>query len=247
MSTTHLALGRHLTIEYHHCDHDVLAQPDTIQTAMLDAANASHATVLDWHFHRFEPQGVSGFLIIAESHFSIHTWPEFTYAAVDIFTCNHTIDFDAAIASLQRGLAAQAAIVSADLGRGLIMPPQHTPDSPPVFSWETLFKQRQASGLSVAIDIYGCPPTTPARLPKVTARLAELLNLHPMAAAQVVETHDGLRVAHILNRGLIAGLFQPQSAHLDISVTGYFDPEQFARDALDLLKGRSYRLQVNLR
>jgi S-adenosylmethionine decarboxylase proenzyme len=58
---------------------------------MLAAASQSGVTVLGESFHRFSPQGVSGVLIIAESHFTIHTWPEHGYAAADIFTCGTTV------------------------------------------------------------------------------------------------------------------------------------------------------------
>jgi len=54
---------------------------------MLEAATLAKATIIKAHFHQFVPQGVSGSVIIAESHFNIHTWPENNYAAVDLFTC----------------------------------------------------------------------------------------------------------------------------------------------------------------
>lgn len=59
---------------------------------MLTAAIESGAEVLGDSFHRFNPQGVSGVIVIAESHLSVHTWPEFGYAAVDVFTCGTTVD-----------------------------------------------------------------------------------------------------------------------------------------------------------
>jgi S-adenosylmethionine decarboxylase len=58
---------------------------------MVAAARAANATILQSSFHRFEPQGVSGTVILAESHLSIHTWPEKQYAAMDFYTCgDHT-------------------------------------------------------------------------------------------------------------------------------------------------------------
>jgi S-adenosylmethionine decarboxylase proenzyme len=79
--------GRHLLIELHDCDHAALAASAAVERAMLAAATRARATVLGHHFHQFAPHGVSGVVIIAESHISIHTWPEHAYAAVDIFTC----------------------------------------------------------------------------------------------------------------------------------------------------------------
>jgi S-adenosylmethionine decarboxylase len=81
------ALGRHLLVELHDCDKEALNDLGLIRDVMVKAAIDCGAVVLGESFHRFSPQGVSGVVIIAESHLSIHTWPEFSYAAVDIFTC----------------------------------------------------------------------------------------------------------------------------------------------------------------
>src|SRR5690554_910575 len=59
---------------------------------MLDGTKAARATIISHNFHKFSPYGVSGVVVIAESHVAIHTWPEYDYAAVDIFTCGDTID-----------------------------------------------------------------------------------------------------------------------------------------------------------
>jgi S-adenosylmethionine decarboxylase len=58
---------------------------------MVDAAKEARATVIGAHFHEFSPHGISGVVIIAESHLSIHTWPEYGYAAVDVFTCGEVL------------------------------------------------------------------------------------------------------------------------------------------------------------
>ena len=80
-------IGRHLIAEFYGCDFDVLNSVEDIKTHMCDAAVKIGATVLGEKFHHFTPQGVSGTVVIAESHLSIHTWPEVGYVAVDIFTC----------------------------------------------------------------------------------------------------------------------------------------------------------------
>lgn len=80
-------IGRHLIAEYYECRRDALDEVDTIRQAMLDAALAIGATVLGENFHQFSPHGVSGTVVIAESHLSVHTWPENGYVAVDIYTC----------------------------------------------------------------------------------------------------------------------------------------------------------------
>jgi S-adenosylmethionine decarboxylase len=68
-----------------------LTDVDGIHAMMVTAAKAARATIMESAFHRFEPQGVSGTVILAESHLSIHTWPEKGYAAMDFYTCgDHT-------------------------------------------------------------------------------------------------------------------------------------------------------------
>jgi S-adenosylmethionine decarboxylase len=81
------ALGRHLLVELQDCNRETLNDLDFIRDATVQAAIECGAVVLGESFHRFSPQGVSGVVVIAESHLSIHTWPEYGYAAVDIFTC----------------------------------------------------------------------------------------------------------------------------------------------------------------
>jgi len=74
-------------VELNDCDDKLLDDIDFIKDVMLAAANEAGATVLGESFHQFSPQGVSGVILIAESHLSIHTWPEHGYAGADIFTC----------------------------------------------------------------------------------------------------------------------------------------------------------------
>ncbi len=86
------ALGRHILAEYFECDRALLDDPGRLEELLREAAVAANATVISSSFRRFEPFGVSGVVIIAESHLSIHTWPEYGYAAVDYFTCGDAAD-----------------------------------------------------------------------------------------------------------------------------------------------------------
>jgi S-adenosylmethionine decarboxylase len=90
------ALGRHLLVELHDCNKEALNDLGLLRNIMVKAAIDCGAVVLGDSFHRFSPQGVSGVVIIAESHLSIHTWPEYGYAAVDIFTCGTFVNPDKA-------------------------------------------------------------------------------------------------------------------------------------------------------
>jgi S-adenosylmethionine decarboxylase proenzyme len=93
-------VGQHYIIEFYQCG-ALLNNLQEIATIMYDAAVVSGATILSQHFHPFEPQGVSGVIVIAESHLSIHTWPEHDYAAIDVFTCSDKMSPDKALEHLQ--------------------------------------------------------------------------------------------------------------------------------------------------
>jgi len=86
------ALGRHILVEFLNCKADVLNDVTVIEKAMVEAAQIAGATVINSTFHHFSPYGVSGVVVIQESHLAIHTWPEYRYAAVDLFTCGDTVD-----------------------------------------------------------------------------------------------------------------------------------------------------------
>jgi S-adenosylmethionine decarboxylase len=85
------ALGTHIVCELSGCDARALTDIERVKDIMVMAAREANATVMETAFHRFQPQGVSGVVVIAESHLSIHTWPETRYAAMDFYTCgDHT-------------------------------------------------------------------------------------------------------------------------------------------------------------
>ena len=85
-------LGRHILIEFYNCNEEILKNPTLIEKHMNEAAEIAKATIVQSVFHHFNPYGVSGAVIISESHLAIHTWPEYGYAAVDVFTCGDKID-----------------------------------------------------------------------------------------------------------------------------------------------------------
>lgn len=95
-------LGEHYIIELYECEEAVLNDMHQVQTALTDAADIAGATIIDQRFHKFSPQGVSGVVVIAESHLSIHTWPELGYAALDLFTCSRDLDIQKALDMLKR-------------------------------------------------------------------------------------------------------------------------------------------------
>jgi len=91
------ALGNHILVEFMRCDPNIMNDVSAIERDMVEAARKAGATVINSTFHHFSPYGVSGVVVIEESHLAIHTWPEYGYAAVDLFTCGEMdawISFD---------------------------------------------------------------------------------------------------------------------------------------------------------
>lgn len=86
------ALGRHVLVEAHGCNPGTLDNVKEVEKIMVDAALAAGAEIREVAFHKFSPQGVSGVVVISESHLAIHTWPELGYAAIDVFTCGETVN-----------------------------------------------------------------------------------------------------------------------------------------------------------
>jgi S-adenosylmethionine decarboxylase len=86
------SLGKHILMEIYDCDRSILDSHERCEELMVKAAEKAHAHIIKSVFHKFNPYGVSGVVVISESHLAIHTWPEYGYAAVDVFTCGEEID-----------------------------------------------------------------------------------------------------------------------------------------------------------
>jgi S-adenosylmethionine decarboxylase len=114
------ALGRHILVELHDCDREALNNLDLIREVMLKAAIDCGAVILGESFHRFSPQGVSGVVVIAESHISIHTWPEYGYAAADVFTCGTSVNPEIAAQVLIEKLGSKNHTVT-EIKRGVLV------------------------------------------------------------------------------------------------------------------------------
>ena len=113
------ALGRHILAEFYGCDPAILDNAASVERAMVDAALEAGAEVREVAFHKFSPQGISGVVVISESHLAIHTWPELGYAAVDVFTCGDRVDPWQACRHLVEYLRA-AAVDATEVKRGLL-------------------------------------------------------------------------------------------------------------------------------
>jgi S-adenosylmethionine decarboxylase len=112
------ALGRHLLLELFDCDLESINNLEGVKGALVEAARRAQATIVDVVFHEFNPFGISGVVVIAESHLSIHTWPEYRYAAVDIFSCGETLQPEVAANYLVEQFGAERTSV-VDMQRGM--------------------------------------------------------------------------------------------------------------------------------
>lgn len=112
------ALGTHIVCELSGCDAAKLTDVDAVHTMMRNAALAANATIVTTAFHRFEPQGVSGVVVLQESHLSIHTWPETGYAAMDFYTCGDHTDPWAACEYAAEAMGATS-ILTTEVKRGV--------------------------------------------------------------------------------------------------------------------------------
>ena len=96
--------GTHLIAELAGCDREALNDEEFLREKLREAAQVAGATVLSVHSHKFTPVGVTAFALLAESHISVHTWPELGYAAVDAYTCGQSMRTELAIESVAHAL-----------------------------------------------------------------------------------------------------------------------------------------------
>ena len=112
------ALGRHILAEFYECDPGVLNDPEVIERHMNAAADVSGATIVQSVFHQFSPHGVSGVVVVQESHLAVHTWPEYGFAAVDYFSCG-PVDAEAAFRLLEERFGAER-VAAKEISRGVL-------------------------------------------------------------------------------------------------------------------------------
>ena len=83
--------SKHFLLELYSCDSEKINDESFLRCTLNRAAKLANATVLNLISNKFEPQGITAIALLAESHISIHTWPESNYSAVDIFTCGQNM------------------------------------------------------------------------------------------------------------------------------------------------------------
>ena len=95
-------LGNHYLIDYYDCNKNILSVVNNIKEIMLNAGIIGNLHIVEECFHQFKPYGVSGVLILKESHFTIHTWPEYNYASVDLYFCDKNVNISNIIEFLNK-------------------------------------------------------------------------------------------------------------------------------------------------
>ncbi|MBE6357107.1 MAG: adenosylmethionine decarboxylase [Lentisphaerae bacterium] len=259
-----VALGRQMTVEFYDCSAEILADVRRMEEVFLEAAKVSGAHVVNSNFHSFAPQGVSGVLVISESHFAVHAWPEHDYAAVDLFTCGAGVDFDSAVNSLASGMRSGRWIISSLVNRGILHESGQLERLVPVvendrscglqLSWQDRFNNSGARAISGCIDLYDCADTDFDSEDKWR-------NFADILAGKLSESDGGkgqwIYFPHGENNefyrtftaGRITGFVSRNrnAVYLNIFTDGFFDPRPMAELAMELLDGTYYRMQVQIR
>lgn len=100
------SLGYQLTIDFYNCNEEVINSVSTITKILEKGAKMMHLSIVDTVIHEFSPIGISGVVVIKESHIAVHTWPEYGYVSLDFFTCNQSYPLDDGIAWIKEKLGA---------------------------------------------------------------------------------------------------------------------------------------------
>ena len=256
---TGCALGRQMTVEFYDCDAGILTDAGKMEQIFVSAAKCSGATVISSHFHSFMPQGVSGVVVISESHFAVHAWPEHEYAAVDLFTCGENVDFDCAAENIAAGLKSDQWVISSLIDRGIVgnngverlVPVLEGRDQHSFqLSWKSRFEKTSARAFSVAIDLYGAKDDTPsAAVAEYTAHIANALGLTCAGECRISSDKELCRFEQPLEGGWINGVqnFAQGTVYIDIFNDKFFDPRTAAEQALTSFNCTYYRMQPHVR
>ncbi len=261
---TGFALGRQLTIEYYECASNVLLDKTLVEKALLQAARNSGATIISSSFHGFKPQGVSGVVVIAESHFTVHAWPEHDYAAVDIFTCGDSIDLEVAINSMRDSFESKNVVISSDQNRGIISKPvdqnigkvlKNSKIAP--ISWKEEYKSKNPWGVLTSVDIYKSDPDiirNAKSIEQFVYQLCDLIDMKRYGECQIVhfgkdKKVEGFSMTQFIETSLISGHFANASntVYLDVFSCKFYEPREIAEFATSFFKGKNYKMQIALR
>lgn len=115
---THSPIGHHYIVEASGCDPKVIGNVEKVQQILVKSAEIAGASVWSISCSKFPPSGVSGVVVISESHISTHTWPEMGYAALDIYTCGTSVRPDKAVIYAVEAFGAETSHIT-EITRGI--------------------------------------------------------------------------------------------------------------------------------
>ena len=262
MHVPNICLARHIIIDYYMCKQEGVLQQENLEKILNTAAKISGATIISSHFHTFSPIWVSGVVVLSESHFTLHSWPEHNYVAIDMFACGD-IDFEKAIAYIQEELWSQQINIVSDLPRGTIWNLSQSIEKLPVsqaqknMNWEWQFRETNPWGIQCGVDIYNCNPESirdAELIKRYVTELCELIEMKTFWETQVVHFWEDERVAgysmtQLIETSLISGHFANDSntAYIDVFSCKYYNPNTVADFTLKFFEGKDYKLSINLR
>lgn len=99
--------GTHLLLDLYGCNPKILNDSEKVEKIMLQACKKIKAKIVRSLIHQFNPHGISGVVVISESHFTVHTWPECGYASLDVYVCGNEADLSEAEGFLKKKFEAK--------------------------------------------------------------------------------------------------------------------------------------------
>ncbi len=219
-SPTRQPLGQSLAIDLHHCERSRIEKVSVVREVMLDAANKSGASIVDAHFHAFSPQGISGVVVITESHFAIHTWPEHAFATVDVFTCGSSVNLQRATVLLKEGFRAELATVTQHLERGVPQPPA------------------PGDGLTVLITVFGARDISEMAARRFLQSINELARAH----GEPLFAHTGF--ALLDEKLCVSGRMSGDRVDVSVMATAPVAPPAMAEAAMTAFRAERFRFHT---
>ncbi len=261
-SNSSLFLARHLTLDYYDCDTEVLLDNKLLEQTLIDSAKAIWATIISSNFNTFEPQWVSWVVVLSESHFTIHTWPEHNYVAIDMFAC-WNMQFEKWIELLTKAFKSQKVELVTDLKRWLATNfwdniwNNNVILSEEWNNWEENFEKNNSWWIASSVDVYWCNPDLIRDVDSIQKYVKELCNLIQMKTfwdTQIVHFWEDEKVAwysmtQLIETSLVSGHFAnaTNNAYIDIFSCKYYDPKVVADFTVRYFKWKHYKLNINMR
>ena len=198
-------LGTHLLVEFWNCT--ITEDPEKLKDILRKAAIQANSIPLESETHKFEPQGITGFIILADSHISVHTWPEKKYAAVDIFTCGKKSTPYVAIEFLKKQFNAEKVEIK-EVKRGK----------------EKIKEPTQTFGLELTIDLFDCDKEiidSKEKILEFNEKLCDLIDMKRYGKPFIERFADGTdaegySLAQMIETSLVSGHFAPKPTVLTL-------------------------------